>query len=212
MTGHRVKIGSSGAVSALLVASLAACGSGSTSGESGPTGGAPGNASASALAPSDLDTVLNNEAMVRQALPDVQAMPGWRPKVAGEIGSAEELAEQARLRGYAKFTSPADTYVSFTMVTFGSKQAARGHLKQEFAEIDEKQRPALEMPTIGNESRAYRPGGVKVTMRVGTVVADVSVEGKSIDPKLLQDASAMFAKRIEQVQSGQTVNASLPGT
>jgi hypothetical protein len=39
MTGHRVKIGSSGAVSALLVASLAACGSGSTSGESGPTGG-----------------------------------------------------------------------------------------------------------------------------------------------------------------------------
>ncbi|UGY93036.1 hypothetical protein [Streptomyces gobiensis] len=155
--------------------------------------------------------MLETGAKVKQALPDIQAMPGWRPKVSADVHPGESVAEQAKLRGNAKFTSTDDTYVSFEMLTFTSKQEAGAHLKDVFGEIDRKKRPRLEMPTIGNESQAYQPGGITVTMRVGTVVADVSVEGKAIDPKLLQEAAVMFAKRIQQVQSGDTVNASLYG-
>ncbi|WP_127469414.1 hypothetical protein [Streptomyces sp. B27] len=195
----------------LMIASLAACGSGSTVDGSGPMEGKVVSASPSAPVWSDLDTVLEKEPLVRRALPDIQAMPGWRPKVAGQVSPSEESAGQARLRGYAKFTSPADTYVSFTMISFANKQAAREYLKEEFAKIDKKQRPNLDMPTIGNESRAYQPGGGKVTMRVGTVVAEVSAEGKAIDTQLLRHSSVMFAKRIEQAQKGYPVNASLTG-
>ncbi|WP_276206381.1 hypothetical protein [Thermoactinospora rubra] len=43
-------------------------------------------------------------------------------------------------------------------------------------------------------------------------MAAVAVEGTAIDPKLLQQAAIMFARRIEQVQGGKPPTASLSGS
>ncbi|MFF8897322.1 hypothetical protein ACF082_07520 [Streptomyces lydicus] len=210
-----------GVVAGALCATLTACGGadagGSGDGGSGDGGGHAGGASPKqSPAVADPATVLSREDQVKNALPDPGAMGGLQG-VSASVNSADGHLDcpspqecKGKWFGHDKFALSGGThYVNFQITTYTTRQDAKDGLKREAGENS-----TLAKPTFGNESRAYTKegGGLQgqyVTMRVGTVVATVFVEGGAAEPMLTQGA-AMFARRIAQVEAGQRATATLP--
>lgn len=218
-------------VGGVLLAGLTACGSSAHEGTgrppaTGPSESASGPASPgdqTSVAPSNGNepgTVLSDKTQVKQALPDQHAMGGWRgvdgyvTTADGHLGCPDPQNCKGKLFGFDKFGLEDGVYANFEITTFGSRQDAKDELTHEFTKTAKY--PALSMPVFGDESRAYEKSGGGllggyITMRVGTVVATVFVEGgdHGFDPTL-QQVTTMFVKRIRQEEAGQPADATLP--
>ncbi|SNR54972.1 hypothetical protein SAMN06265355_10457 [Actinomadura mexicana] len=145
-------------------------------------------------------------------------MGAWEPVAAG-VTSADGHLDCPSARtckgkwfGHDKFRLNTGMTVTFQVTTFSNPQDSAEHFHQEAARTAEYQ--PLTMPRTGDESLAYlrNAGGLDggyLTMRVGTVVATVSVEEGPPDVALPQ-MSEMFEKRLGQALSGRTPDAALP--
>lgn len=213
------RIGPSAAVLVTLAALATSCGgAGSDTATTKPaTGNSAGTGSgsgSSAVGKVDFDTVFKTDERFKQALPDPESMAGWTPRNASaDIEEAPEPAENcgadadwycARIaRGEANFEAVGEE-AHFDITAFADKKAAQDACRKE-TNWSAKYAKAQVPPVPGIESHAYYRNvggldGLFLTMCLGTVIAEVTLEGEgsSLDPATAHSLAQVFVPRIQK--------------
>ncbi|WP_395358325.1 hypothetical protein ACHGLA_01215 [Streptomyces sp. YH02] len=180
----------------------------------GTGAGAGSGAGSSAVGKGDFDTVFKTEERFQQALPDPASMAGWTPRNAGaEIDEEPTPAQScgadadwycARIaRGEANFEAFGEE-AQFDLTAFADRKAAQDACRKE-KNWSAKYTKAEVSPVPDVESHAYyrRAGGLDglhLTMCLGTVVAEVLLEGEgsSLDPATAHSLAQVFVPRIQK--------------
>ncbi|WP_030689890.1 hypothetical protein [Streptomyces globisporus] len=162
----------------------------------------------------DFDTVFKTEERFKQALPDPASMAGWTPqgasaRVEEEPKSAEQCGadtdwECARIaRGDADFEAVGEE-ADFELTAFADKKAAQDACRKERT-WSAKYTKAQVPPVPGVESHAYYRNaggldGLHLAMCLGTVIAEVTLEGEgsSLDPATAHSLAQVFVPRIQK--------------
>ncbi len=224
----KLRIGSTAAVLVTLAALATGCGGGgsdtattkpTTGGSAGAgagtgTGAGTGSGGGSADGKADFDTVFKTEERFQQALPDPASMAGWAPRNANAEIEEEPTPSQscgadndwdcARIaRGEANFEAAGEE-AQFDLTAFADKKAAQdacGKEKSWSAKYTKAEVP----PIPGTESHAYYRNvggmdGLFLTMCLGTVVAEVTLEGEgsTLDPSTAHSLAQVFVPRIQK--------------
>ncbi|MEU7075219.1 hypothetical protein AB0B30_35585 [Streptomyces narbonensis] len=180
----------------------------------GTSAGAGSGSGGGAVGEGDFDTVFKTEERFKQALPDPASMAGWTPRNAGAEIEQEPTPAQscgadgdwycARIaRGEANFEAVGEE-AQFDLTAFADKKAAQDACQKEKS-WSAKYTKAEVPPVPGAESHAfYRNGGgldgLYLTMCLGTVVAEVLLEGEgsSLDPATAHSLAQVFVPRIQK--------------
>ncbi|MEU7279339.1 hypothetical protein AB0A69_11255 [Streptomyces sp. NPDC045431] len=162
----------------------------------------------------DFDTVFKTEERFKQALPDPASMAGWTPKNAGadikespkpaaECGADTHWDCTSVARGDANFEAFGEEAL-FDLVAYADKKAAQDACRKEKT-WSAKYAKAEVAPVPGIESHAYYRNaggldGLNLTMCLGTVIAQVRLEGEgsSLDPATAHSMARMFVPRIQK--------------
>jgi hypothetical protein len=162
----------------------------------------------------DFDTVFKTEERFKQALPDPASMAGWTPQDASasieeEPNPAEQCSadtdwECARIaRGHAHFEAVGEE-ASFELTAFADKKTAQDACRKEKT-WSAQYTKAQVAPVPGTESHAYYRNaggldGLHLTMCLGTVIAEVTLEGEgsSLDPATAHSLAQVFVPRIQK--------------
>ncbi|MFI1608151.1 hypothetical protein ACH4YN_39635 [Streptomyces griseofuscus] len=168
-------------------------------------------------------------ARLKQAAPDLQSMPvGW--KVGATELRGRDYPKSAPCRAnvcagmtshvelqYDNADSTGNVYIELT--SYDATQSARSGYEKRRKSYASQQDRAISMPTVGNISMA-RTGFsevsgqpfVSIVMRVGTVVAAMAyTHEQKANPQDMLALARLQAERIQQVQRGGRVTASLAG-
>ncbi|MCX4960698.1 hypothetical protein [Streptomyces virginiae] len=218
----------SGGSSAVVLVALAVlavlatgCGGGAdTAGEKAPTGdsakagGASSSGKPAAAGTVDFDTVFTTEERFKRALPDPASMAGWTPKRAGaDIEETPKPAAECGADTHWDCTSVADGDANFEevgeralfdLVAYADKKAAQDACRKE-KDWSAKYSKADVPPVPGVESHAYYRNaggldGLDLTMCLGTVIAQVRLEGggSTLDPATAHSLAQVFVPRIQK--------------
>ncbi|WP_369142598.1 hypothetical protein [Streptomyces sp. R44] len=213
----RFRMGSGAVVLVTLAALATGCGAGSDTTTKPPAGDSAGTGSGSggsAGGKADFGTVFTTEERFKQALPDPASMAGWtprdasarieeEPKPAGQCASDTDW-ECARIaRGDANFEAFGEE-ADFEITAFADKKAAQDACRKE-KNWSAKYTKAQVPPVPGVESHAYYRNaggldGLHLTMCLGTVVAEITLEGEgsSLDPATAHSLAQVFVPRIQK--------------
>ncbi|WP_143196874.1 hypothetical protein [Streptomyces sp. CB00455] len=158
--------------------------------------------------------MFNTEDRIKQALPDPASMKGWTPKTGrAEVEEQPKSAEQcgpdahwdctALANGVTKFEAVGET-AYFTIQAYADKKAAAaacGREKDWSATYGKAEVP----PVPGAASHAYYRNagnldGLDLTMCLGTVIAQVRLEGggSSLNPATAHSLARIFVPRIQK--------------
>ncbi|WP_405362710.1 hypothetical protein OG535_33950 [Kitasatospora sp. NBC_00085] len=207
--------------------------SGAAAGTSGsPAPGTPGTPAqgvgagaagggAAQPAGADSDTLLLDDKLLLQLMPDQKAMTGWEEEKR-RVDTADHATtctgagscSGKPLSGSARFSS-GEVTARFGIDTLPSKAAAKDKLAEAYAGYaDGSKYHAVELAALGSESRAFQGDlagrdGVAIVLRSGTVVATVTTEGGPVDPAATRRLAALLVQRVEQAQAGRTPDAAL---
>ncbi|WP_202437468.1 hypothetical protein [Streptomyces sp. SID5910] len=177
--------------------------------------------------------------LVRQVLPDGEAMPGWKESTPPTAVDMNELYRQqacpskdnagcrnARFFGASTFRPDGDaTIVSFLIIAYDSEQSARNAYDVlwdgPYSKKAGQGAKPFELGPIGDERDARfgtsgfqgEPGAVTQT-RVGTTLLwteSASPAKGGIDEDLVRNLAKVLAERSRQAQHGDTPSAALDG-
>lgn len=200
----------------------AACGGGSPDSAGGkpPIAGtsAPGTGAGSDKpkeAKADFDTVFNTEDRIRQALPDPEAMKGWKPqsgradieeqpKSAAQCGPDRHWDCTGIANGSVKFEAAGEN-AYFKIQAYAGNEASEAACRKE-KDWSAKYSKAEVAPVPGVESHAYYRNaggldGLDFTMCLGTVIAQVRLEdggGSSLDADTVHSLAQVFVPRVQK--------------
>ncbi|MEU6231624.1 hypothetical protein, partial [Kitasatospora sp. NPDC047058] len=186
-----------------------------------PGGGAGTGGGAAQPAGADSDTLLLDDKLLLQLLPDQKAMTGWEEEKR-KVDTADHATTCSGsgsctgkpLSGTARFAT-GEVTVRFAVDTLPSKAAAKDRLTETYAAYgDTAKYHTVDLAALGSESRAFQGqlagrDGVSIVLRSGTVVATVTTEGGPADPAATRRLAAMLVQRVEQAQTGRTPDAVL---
>lgn len=162
-------------------------------GDSAKPGGASSSGKPAAAGAVDFDTVFTTEDRFKQALPDPASMAGWTPKRAGaDIEEAPKPAAECGPDTHWDCTAVADGDANFEevgeralfdLVAYADKKAAQDACRKE-KDWSAKYSKAEVPPVPDVESHAYYRSagglnGLDLTMCLGTVIAQVRLEGEA---------------------------------
>lgn len=194
----------------------AAGGAGTGGGAGAATGGG-----AAQPAGADSDTLLLDDKLLLQLLPDQKAMTGWEEEKR-KVDTADHVTtctgtgscSGKPLNGTARFSS-GEVTARFSVDTLASKAAAKDRLAETYtAYADTSKYHLVDLAALGSESRIYQGqlagrDGVSIVLRSGTAVVTVTTEGGPVDPAGTRRLAAMLVQRVEQAQAGRTPDAVL---
>ncbi|WP_327683525.1 hypothetical protein [Kitasatospora sp. NBC_00458] len=210
--------GTAGATTGGASGGAATAGAAGTAAGAGTAGTAGGGAQPAAGP--DSDTLLLDDRLVLQVLPDQKAIPGWEEEKR-KVDTADHATTCTAatpctgkpLSGSGRFAS-GEVTARFAVDTLAGKAEAKERLKEAYAAYGDGRYSSLDLGVLGTESRAFQGqiagrDGVSIVLRSGTVVASVTTEGGPVDPAGARRLAAMLVKRIEQAQAGRTPDAVL---
>ncbi|MGV9454557.1 hypothetical protein [Streptomyces sp. NPDC003635] len=174
---------------------------------------------------------------VREALPDGEAMTGWKESARPTAIEMDQLyrsqacpikdnagCENSRFYGVSTFREPDNAaYVSFLVIAYDSEQAARDAYDVlwdgYYGKRAGQRAKAFDIGAIGDERDARfgtsgfngEPGAVTQT-RVGTTLLwteTASTKKAGIDEDVVRELAAVLAERAQQVQNGDAPSAEL---
>ncbi|MBP0450849.1 hypothetical protein J5Y04_15025 [Kitasatospora sp. RG8] len=194
-------------------------GAAGTPSQGGGAGAAGGGTAQPAGA--DSDTLLLDDRLLLQLMPDQKAMTGWEEEKR-RVDTADHATTCSGagsctgkpLSGTARFSS-GEVTARFGIDTLPSKAAAKDRLAEAYAAYgDAGKYHTVDLAALGSESRVFQGqlagrDGVTVVLRSGTVVATVTTEGGPVDPAATRRLAAMLVQRVEQAQAGRTPDAVL---
>ncbi|MFF1778698.1 hypothetical protein [Streptomyces virginiae] len=183
-------------------------------GDSAKAGGASSSGEPAAAGTVDFDTVFTTEERFKQALPDPASMAGWTPKSArADIEETPKPAAECGPDTHWDCTNVADGDANFEevgeralfdIVAYADKKAAQDACRKE-KDWSAKYSKAEVPPVPGVESHAYYRSagglnGLDLTMCLGTVIAQVRLEGggSDLDPATAHALARLFVPRIQK--------------
>ncbi|MFE3993942.1 hypothetical protein ACFXPW_19980 [Streptomyces goshikiensis] len=176
-----------------------------------PAAGADAGAGSGASA-AEFSTVFNTEQKIQAALPDPASMMGWKPKT-GRADVVEQPTPSAQCGadwdcaavadGSAKFEEAGET-VTFHLRAFADQPTAQDACRKEAMQMA-KYTKAEVAPLDGATSHAYYRNaggldGINVSLCLGTVVGQVTIEGggSNLDPKTAHSMALTFIDRVRK--------------
>ncbi|WP_158754480.1 hypothetical protein [Streptomyces sp. NRRL F-2580] len=159
--------------------------------------------------------LFNTEKSIQAALPDPGSMRGWTPKTgrahivdqpksAADCGPDPDWECAAIANGLASFEEFGET-AAFTITAFTDQKAAEAAcLKEKDSSAKYTKADVSPVPGVGSSHAYYRNAGgldgLNLTMCLGTVIAEVRLEGGGSDlsPTTSHNLAQIFVSRIQK--------------